>query len=347
MSKLTEADPFLTEQTRLWLNTLSPQDLASVLNVAYLSTCKPETKPEAGALRETKASQQIGQAAELDFYTIIKSLDQRFSSTYTASAGHQGDFIIEFRDGDQYFRILVDVKKYRASVPRKEIEKFYSDLTYGNFDAGVLYSASSKIVGVTQSVHLETKDLPYGQVPVMFLSDISSDFILKSLELLALRLLVQKEKTRSLDQVHSLVVYINVAISQSAAVRRILNELQRGVSDHVNRCQELLIGLEVQFKQAMISIDPEHKQAFDTEQTPEQYDETRIPDDAKELLELLKPFCVHINDEKKDYTLHFENKRAHLTVTIKSKKVSVKYPASGRSFKLTREIVDKFLNVQV
>lgn len=63
----------------------------------------------------------------------------------TKKVPHSGDYIHTHYDSKK--RVMVDVKQYATSVPRKEVTKLWSDMVAQEIPLGLIVSMSSKITG--------------------------------------------------------------------------------------------------------------------------------------------------------------------------------------------------------
>lgn len=235
----------LTDGAKLWASALTIVQLSQMIEAFYdIDTSKPEHKIEQYAAN-------IGKQGEQSFEDTVKTLPANYTVINTAKAGHVGDFVIEYSVNGRLYRCLVDIKTYRSTVPKKEIDKFISDMTYGNYDGGLLLSSKSNFVGYPQSIHIQTITLPYGRVPIMFIAKMSTNLINSCIEVICTKMsaLVQVQMEQS--SVMSSVNFINTSLSHSATTRRLLSELQINTSTQIQKCQENLISGEVQIKMAL------------------------------------------------------------------------------------------------
>lgn len=246
----------LDHSTRVWASGLSADDLASILSAVYrVPGLINSLKAQPVSNNAFMQAADIGKKGEMEFLHICEKLSANYTVINTAKIGKQGDFILEYRTNNKLYRCLVDIKNYKSTVPKKEIDKFYEDLTYGTYDAGLMISYASRFSGIADNIHIEQKDLPHGAINVMYVSDIPPVLIIKCIEILFIKVCIVQEKQSNYSELESSVMFINTALQQSATTRRMLSELQLNISGQIQRCQENLIGLEVQVKQAIKKID--------------------------------------------------------------------------------------------
>jgi hypothetical protein len=242
--------------TKEWASSLSATDLSFILQAVYripgvtyslrsLVTGNDSTNVSAA---------EIGKRGEEAFEKICKSLPENYQIVNTAKQGKMGDFIIYYSDGRLKKSCLVDIKKYSTTVPRKELNKFYEDLTFGNYDAGLIISYHTKFAGIHDNIFIEQKDLSYGKIPIMYLADVPSEFIVHAVKIIMQKAAMQADRDISSTKLESMLSYVNSALGQSSATRRVLSELNSSVSHSIQKCQEQLVTLEIQIKRTIKEI---------------------------------------------------------------------------------------------
>jgi hypothetical protein len=249
----------LSNNSKKWASQLSSEQVANLLemlntiydDIIYSSIPDQITKIVADPVHEYSAI--IGQSGEDKFKTLCKTLPVNYCVKDTTKQGHAGDFTIEFSLNGSIYRCLVDIKNYKNTVPKKEIDKFIEDLSYGSYDAGLLISYTSHFAGYKESVIIESFTTPYGSIPVMIVAEVPDNILTCCIEVIANKMSVVTDKKNSLNLSGSLS-YINTVLSQSGATRRLLSDLQKTTSTQIQKCQENLIGLEVHIKQALRQI---------------------------------------------------------------------------------------------
>jgi hypothetical protein len=242
--------------TREWANTLSSDDLASILSAVYrlphlITAIKSPTRIESDLPVEA------GKRGESKFDDLCKELPSNYNVINTAKLGHAGDFIIEFSLDKRVYRCLVDIKNYKGTVPKKELEKFDYDIQYGQYDGGLMISYGSKFSGIPDNIFIDQRVLPNGITPVMYLAEIPDNFIPICVQVICTKLSVDVQRRSSLDKLESSLQFINNSLTQSSTTRRLLADLNITVSTQIQKMQEHLIGSEVQIKQAVRTIEKE------------------------------------------------------------------------------------------
>ncbi len=275
----------ITDNVKDWLKTLTLDNLSVLftsihgfpgLVEAFNISHHDELANGILPVNNQVAPAVIGKFGEGEFERICNDLPSKYKVLNTAKKGKQGDFIIEYLNQGKLCRCMVDIKTYSKKVPTKEIEKFYEDLTYGVYDAGLLISYNSKFTGIENSIHIENHVLASGTIPIMYLSEIPTNIIAKCIEILFIKTETIIERKTDQTKIENVLNYINTSLQQVALTRRTLNDLNSYISTQIQNCQTNLMGLEVQIKhsiQQIKHIEPvEHKpgQNIKVESKPEQ-----------------------------------------------------------------------------
>ena len=265
-----------------WANELDEQKLADILQIVYsIETYKTVTLEQTlnDLSQQLKANvtpepeqyaANTGKKGELTFEQITNSLPDNYKITNMAKSGHVGDFLVEYSSNGRVYRLLVDIKLYKSTVPKKEIDKFHHDLSYGSYDAGLLVSYKSNFVGRPNSITMESTILPYGTVPIMLLAKVPDNLLNCCIEVISNKMCTITEVRIDQSSILSSINFINTSLQQSGETRRMLSELQITTTTQIQRCQENLIGGEVQIKQALRQMKREIKK--------QQYILPHIPD---------------------------------------------------------------------
>lgn len=244
-------------RTREWVMNLRAEDLSVILQSIYRIPGVMHSLRSMLAGSQSDSNQcaaEIGKQGEATFATLCKSLPENYQVVNTAKQGKAGDFIIYYTEGRIKKSCLVDIKKYSTTVPKKELDKFYDDLTFGCYDAGLIISYSTKFAGIHDNIFLEQKDMSYGKIPIMYLANIPDDFIIHAIKIIMMKTIVAADKEISSTKLESMLNYINSALAQSSMTRRTLSDLNHSVSNTIQKCQEQLVSLEIQVKRTINEI---------------------------------------------------------------------------------------------
>jgi hypothetical protein len=252
-------------KTKLWAESLSTTDVSYLLQAmynvpglikslkySYQNSILPSSFNYDPSMT---ASAEIGKRGEMEFARLCKSLPENYRIVNTSKQGKQGDFVICYTMHNQTKKCLVDIKKYTTSVPKKEIDKFYDDLNFGHYDAGLLISYHTKFVGISEDVYMTEHVAPYANIPVLFLSNTNEQLILQSIKVLMLKTIVTAEHSYNIGKLESMLSFINNAMMQSSLTRRNLSDLQNHICSNLQKCQENLTSLEVQVRHTMKEME--------------------------------------------------------------------------------------------
>lgn len=272
-------------KTKRWVTSLSSQELAyvfqavnSIPNVIHsLKYTPPYIPPYASPYTslsnqsasnqsvsnqssyfngvESNAAADIGKRGENEFAKICNSLPDNYKLINTSKQGKQGDFVIIYKTNGITKKCLVDLKKYASTIPKKEIDKFYDDINFGHYDAGLIISYNSRFVGIPDDIYMENRATPYATIPIMFLSNTNNLLILQAIKILMLKTIVSVEHSFDISKLESMLEFINNSMMQSSLTRRCLSDLQTGINTQIQKCQENLTSLEVQIRHTIKEME--------------------------------------------------------------------------------------------
>jgi hypothetical protein len=265
----------------------------------------------------------LGQYGEYEMFQICSKLPSCYTLKDTTKQGKAGDFVLEYAGPTRIFRCIIDCKNYRSPIPTKEINKFYDDIIYGNYDLGLLVSYNTKFVGYNNHIHIETKCLPHGQIPIMYLAMVPKDIVNKCIEMLFMYVETKFYKCPT-DKIYTACSYINGSLNQMASVRRVLNEMQNSLQTHIQKCQEQIMTFEVQIKHAL----NEMTKPMDSEENKEKsiIDSIRPKRNASLLFTILnydwrnKEFTdsfIILTEETFSVTISYKTKELHTIILYK------------------------------
>jgi hypothetical protein len=150
------------------------------MKVKYTELICPEPASELPA--------NVGKAGELTFENIISQfMPGDYKLEDTAKQGYKGDFILEWQSNktNQVYKIIIDVKNYKTTIPQKEIDKFYRDLKLNsNIHGGLLLSLNARIVGVSKIIDFRELNTDKGILPITFIKSSKPEIICEVIKLL-------------------------------------------------------------------------------------------------------------------------------------------------------------------
>jgi hypothetical protein len=255
-----EYQQLLDPVVAVWASGLTPKQHASILTAVYsvpgLIQALQYTPAQPAPARPTEVlPTYAGQVGEEKFEDLCRDLPANYSVSNTSKLGHAGDFVVDYTDGGRVYRCIVDIKNYRGTVPRREVDKLLTDAEYGNYDCALMVSYDGKIVGQAERVALATATGGSGAIPIMYLSRVPPSLVLVAIETLMVRVAVQTETTTNLGEISAYISAINIALQQSSMTRGILSSMSTTLQGQIAKCQENLIGCELQVKHAVRNLE--------------------------------------------------------------------------------------------
>lgn len=244
-----------------WVQQLDDVKVSNILYYHFLTSVNMVNNSMLIESKNTTSDKpaEIGKTGESIFAKLCEKLPSNYKVINTSKIGKKGDFIIEYTNNNVVKKILIDIKKYNTTVPKKEIDKFHEDLNYGNYSAGLLVSLSSKLVGISDLIYLEDKVFATGVIPVMYLTNLQDNY---SILLHAIQLLVIQTKSKladlqnnSIDKIAFATTNITNALVKSSDTRRNLSELNTTVNKSINCSTENLISLELFIKMSISQLE--------------------------------------------------------------------------------------------
>ena len=173
----------VSDENKEWVQSLTLCDIANLLDkIALIPHMKSINKqPE-------KLPVTAGKIGESEFaYIISHNMPSDYTLIDTAKQGHKGDFILQWQSykTNQIYKILVDVKNYKTTVPQKEIDKFYWDIKLNSsINGGLLISLNSKIVGISKLIDFKKLQTDNNTVPVCFINSSTPEVICEIVKLI-------------------------------------------------------------------------------------------------------------------------------------------------------------------
>lgn len=155
-------------QNKEWVESLSPEQIGALLNTLSLV---PHMTTK--VIKEDKYSDKPavrGLQGEDMFESMLSEfMPSDYKCENVAKAGKMGDFILTHKSHktNKQYKLLVDIKNYRSTVPSKELDKFYRDLNINQVQGGFMLSLHSKIVGQSKIIAFETYNADRGAIPTL------------------------------------------------------------------------------------------------------------------------------------------------------------------------------------
>ena len=155
-------------QNKEWIESLTPEQMGALLNTLSLI---PHMTTK--VIKEDKYSDKPavrGLQGEDMFESMLSEfMPSDYICENVAKSGKMGDFILTHKSHktNKKYKLLVDIKNYRSTVPSKELDKFYRDLNINQVQGGFMLSLHSKIVGQSKTIAFETYNADRGAVPML------------------------------------------------------------------------------------------------------------------------------------------------------------------------------------
>lgn len=191
---------------------------------------EPEPEPEhkISSVLDHHTSSVKGIRGEIHFEEIFKeNMPSDYKLLNVASTGKSGDFIISWRSPktNKLYKILVDVKNYKSTVPYKEVEKFFRDINlHADITGGIILSLYSKI---SRSKTIEFNDLisDHGIVPTLYMTNNHPASISEFIKILFHIIEIKDINRHSPDINEQIQFYINSLYDSISLVTQCRNTL--------------------------------------------------------------------------------------------------------------------------
>lgn len=213
------------------------------------------------AVGQLSKSQTIGAIGEaqvlLDFNTAFGPADKFEPVGHSAFVG---DILGRLSNGE---KVLIEVKKYRDTVPRREVDKFWRDMRENNYSYGLFVSLQSTISGLPTENFAYRQDGPRRAV---FVVNTAFDNIGHRMGLEYLKRLIELERLSAMaasradivasvgqiaDQLNHIRDNLNLATDIQTTAQATVNTIQ----ENMTRVTERVIELRVRVKHSLESID--------------------------------------------------------------------------------------------
>lgn len=190
-----------------WVSQLKLENIAQILDSLSLV---PHMK-----LKEFKSElpANVGKDGEITFENII---NQYMPSDYkledTSKQGYKGDFILYWSSHktNEKYKILIDVKNYKTTIPQKEVDKFYRDIQLNSdIHGGILLSLNSKIVGVSKIIEFKDVSTDNGLTPTIFTKSNKPEVICEVIKLLFHTIEIKSLNSNEIVYKNELIANIN------------------------------------------------------------------------------------------------------------------------------------------
>lgn len=168
-----------------WVASLTVKELAKILDTIAIIPYMKEHKIIQDEPQDIAVNKGI--KGENKFEHIVNQfLSNDYKLENVAKQGKAGDFMLKWRSykTNKTYKIIIDVKNYKNTVPCKEVEKFYRDANINHVDGGFLISLHSKIVGVSKMIEFKEFMSDRGKLPMLFVSSSTPELIAEVIKML-------------------------------------------------------------------------------------------------------------------------------------------------------------------
>jgi len=196
---------------------------------------------------KSASSAEKGKIGENWVFQLFHS-DPSISIRNVTGNKNQGDFVITFKKSN--INIMIDVKKYEKKIPKKEREKFLSDLERNDYDGGLLISLHAGFYEAVEELKVYKTDKM--RKPFIYLGDVISmknpNVVLKSIAYFLCA--YAEDKKASIANENNIY---NLILTQLAADKETWNQAKKACS-HANAQLKLLETLEKHAKESYESM---------------------------------------------------------------------------------------------
>jgi hypothetical protein len=290
-------------QNKEWVESLSPKQIGALLNTLSLIPHMTTTVIKEDKFSDKPAIRGL-QGEEMFESMLHEFMPSDYTCENVAKSGKMGDFILTHKSHktNKQYKILVDIKNYKSTVPSKELDKFYRDLNINQVNGGFMLSLHSKIIGKSKTIVFETLSTNRGNIPTLIAQTNTPLAIVELIKLMFHIIEIKDITYNSISRKSELIININQLndhISLITSCRDILTTT-RGVMEKsldqimmkLMTCEYTFIEKITQINNGLIEDDyhnkgisnnlvnsnPEHNSPVMTRYLPEQFASTKIGD---------------------------------------------------------------------
>jgi hypothetical protein len=267
----------IPEHLKQWVIELKPSEIANILSM-FGETCiklkhvvfNPDeinnnTLEQGPPITDTRvlaevaepvySSAHIGMIGEEEISNILK---KRYDVQNTSKTGKCGDIIVKVNN----INILVEVKKYKSTVPKAEVEKFHRDIdANASSHCGLMISLTSKIIGYSKNIELSHCYIHGDKVPVLFLSlhnikneQAYQEYIYASVDILVANVINKQLFTNVKQNINYDINHIELSLDNLSQSRLIIDESQVFIQRQFNKLTTQMITSEINMKNDVLNL---------------------------------------------------------------------------------------------
>lgn len=236
----------VSDSNKSWVSGLTPKNIADILNMLSVIPFMKERKYE--DISEIAAN--IGKRGESEFENIVDEfLPSDYKLQNVAKTGKCGDFILSWcsHKTNRIYRILIELKNYRNTVPNKEVEKFYRDLRLNQVDCGLLLSLNSKIIGISKIIEFKELITDNKKIPVIFTYSKTPELIAEIIKLAFHTVEIKDQNENKIENYDNLIIHVNSLSESVEAITQCRDQLQiskQTIEQSMNKIMCQLMGCE-------------------------------------------------------------------------------------------------------
>ena len=230
---------------KAWVSSLTDSEIVKLINhIGHMPNVLHQPAEQTSAV--------IGLIGEKEVENI---LTKKYTVSNTAKKGKSGDLLVDTGG----CLILVEVKKYTKSVPNTEIDKFYRDIeANASLAGGIMISLSSKIVGKTKTMELESYSTIHGKLPLIFISlkqgGCPESVIDSCIEMISYWSKHRSKIINVSDNISNAIDKINNNIDHLSQCRNLIYETQNIVNKQFSKLTQGIMAAEIQIKDSFNTL---------------------------------------------------------------------------------------------
>jgi hypothetical protein len=239
---MDEIIKWVNPEHKEWVSSLTMENIGVILNTLSMI---PHMKIKYESVSEIPSN--IGKAGEMAFENIVSQfMPSDYKLEDTAKQGYKGDFILTWQSykTNQIYKILIDIKNYKTTVPQKEIDKFYRDVKMNSdIDGGLLLSLNGKIVGISKIIEFKDLNTDRGNVPLIFTKSSQPEIICEVIKLLFHSIEIKDLNSNEILHRCDLVTTINELSDQVQLITNCRTNLQNSKHDIEKSINDIMFNL--------------------------------------------------------------------------------------------------------
>jgi len=231
----------LPPDIRQWVVDLGVSGITDIIISAYEQRILPVLDNKT---QKKQCAPVIGLEGEMSVYNMLQS---KYPIINTSKRGKRGDFAID--------RIMIEVKKYKRTIPSTEVSKFYRDLdANADMRGGIMISLNSNFVSHTNAITRGN----HGNTPVMFvcLKNLT-DSIAQSCLYMVIDLMMTEIDSKHLvinSDIANAINNIDISIGHLSQSRQTLHETQNIINKQIGKLMQQILASEIHIQNTITTL---------------------------------------------------------------------------------------------